>query len=130
MPCIVLLSLALIGTALNQSLSKCLTAQDTRGILTLTEHNRTLARLGYLLYLQRRSSIKVKGFFLSLGLSKSIKKLDTALNWYLTFPVFPFLNPNKNTQWLRSLINLFAMYFFTIPSSSCIKKTFKFFTWF
>ena len=39
-------------TALHRSLSKYLTAQDTRGTPTLTKHNRTLAMLGNLLYLR------------------------------------------------------------------------------
>ena len=51
------------STALHQSLSKYLTAQDTRGTPTLTEHNRALARLGNLLYVQPRSTIKVNCFF-------------------------------------------------------------------
>ena len=50
-------------TALHQSLSKYLTAQDTRGTPTITKHNRTLARLGNLLYIQPRSTIKVNRAF-------------------------------------------------------------------
>ena len=68
--------------ALNRSLSKYLTAQDTRGTPTLTKENRTLARLGSLLFLRPRSTIKVIFLvLLSLVLSKLIKKLDIALNW-------------------------------------------------
>ena len=52
-----------IVTALNQGLSKYLTAQDTCGTPTLTKHNRTLARLGNLLSLQPRSTIKVNCIF-------------------------------------------------------------------
>ena len=51
------------GTALHRIFSKYMTAQDTRGTPTLTKHNITLARLGNLLYLQPRSTIKVNGFF-------------------------------------------------------------------
>ena len=51
------------GTALHLGLSKYLTAQDTRSTPFLTEHNRTLARLGYLVSLQPRSTIK-EFFFL------------------------------------------------------------------
>ena len=52
-------------TSLHCSLSKYLTAQDTRGTPTLPKHNRILTRLGILL--QPRSTIKVdKGFFCQL----------------------------------------------------------------
>ena len=52
-------------TAFHRSLSKYLIAQDsdTPGTPTLTKHNRTLARLGNLLYLQTTSTIKVNWFF-------------------------------------------------------------------
>ena len=50
-------------TTLHRSLFKYLTAQDTCGTPTLTKNNRTLARLGNLLCLQPRSTIKVSGFF-------------------------------------------------------------------
>ena len=55
------------STALHQGLSKYLTAQDTLGIPTLTKHNRTLARLGYLLSLQARSTLKINWFFFSVS---------------------------------------------------------------
>ena len=53
-------------TALHQSLSKYLTAQDTRGTPTQTKHNRTLARLGNLLYLQSWYTLKMNRFFSSV----------------------------------------------------------------
>ena len=40
------------GTDVHRSLSKYLTAQDTRGTPILTNHSRTLTRLGKILYLQ------------------------------------------------------------------------------
>ena len=43
-------------TALHQSLSKYLTAQDTLGTPTLIKYNRTLVRLGNLLSLQPQST--------------------------------------------------------------------------
>ena len=49
--------------ALNRRLFKYLTAQYTCGTPTLTKQNRTLARLGSLLYLQPLNTIKVNGFF-------------------------------------------------------------------
>ena len=75
-------NLIVLVTALYHSFSKYLTSQDTRGPPTLTKRNRTLARLGNLLYLQSRSTIKLNMFFfLSVVLCELIKKLDTALNW-------------------------------------------------
>ena len=50
-------------TAFHRSLSEYLTAQDTPGTPTLTKHNRALARLGNLLYLQPPSTIKVNWVF-------------------------------------------------------------------
>ena len=72
-------------TDVHRRLSKYLTAQDTRGTPILTNHNRTLTRLGNILYLKSWSTIKVKRFFflLSLVLNKFIKKQDIALNWSL-----------------------------------------------
>ena len=49
-------------TALHQSLSKYLTAQDTRDTPTITKQKRTLVWLGNLLYLQPRSTIKHSSF--------------------------------------------------------------------
>ena len=74
-------STPLKSTVLHQSLSKYLTAQDTRGTPTLTKHNRNLARLRDLLSLPPQSTtIKVnRVFFLSLVLSKLNKKLNTSL---------------------------------------------------
>ena len=84
-------------TALHRSLSKYLTATDTRGSPTLTKHNRTLARLGNLLYLQPRSTIEVNRVFLSLVLSKFIKKLYSSevVNKFfsLYFPKTKLNNP-------------------------------------
>jgi hypothetical protein len=45
---------------------------------TLTKHNRTLARLGNLLYNQPLFTIKVNRFFMSLLLSKLINKINIA----------------------------------------------------
>ena len=53
------ISMAIKATALHRGLSKYLTAQDTHGTPTLTKHNRSLARLGYLLSLKPWSTIKV-----------------------------------------------------------------------
>ena len=84
------------STALHWSLFKCLTAQDTCGTATLTKHNRTLARYRNLLYLQPRSTIKKYiGFF-----------FFKPLNW-VNWSVFPFLKPNKITQWCSNLIILY-----------------------
>ena len=47
-------------TALHQGLSKYATAKDTYVTPTLTEHNKTLARLGTLLSLQPRSKTQGK----------------------------------------------------------------------
>ena len=46
-------------TALHESLSKYLTAQDTHGTQTLTKHHRFLSRLGNLLSLQAWYTIQV-----------------------------------------------------------------------
>ena len=51
------------STALHRGLSKYLTAQDTRDTPTITKHNRTLVRLGNLLSLQPRSTIKLYWVF-------------------------------------------------------------------
>ena len=56
-------SLAKASTALHRSMIKYLTVQDTRGTTTLTKHNRTLVRLGNLLYFQPPSTIKVNLIF-------------------------------------------------------------------
>ena len=49
---------SLRGKALHQRLSIYLNAQDTCGTPTLNKHNRTLDRLGNLLYLQPQATIK------------------------------------------------------------------------
>ena len=52
-----------LNTALlDLGLSKYLTAQDTRDTSTITKYNRTLVRLGNLLPLEPRSTIKLIGF--------------------------------------------------------------------
>ena len=102
--------------ALHRRLSKYLTDQDTCGTHTLTKHNITLARLGYLIYLQPRSTIKVNRFFLSLVLSKLIKKTIYSSDLVTTVFSFSFPKPklnnysdrrNNTVQWFSKLIILF-----------------------
>ena len=52
-----------VSTAVHRGLSKYLTAQDTCDTPTITKHNRTLVRLGNLLSLKPRSTIKVNRVF-------------------------------------------------------------------
>ena len=58
----IVFELNIMFTALHQNLFKYLTAQDTCGTPTLIKHNRTLARLGDLLYLQPQSTITISMF--------------------------------------------------------------------
>ena len=95
-----------VCTALHRSLSKYLTAQDTRGTPTLTKRKRILARFGNLLYLQPRFIINVNCFF-PPRTEKINQKLDIVLNWYLKLTIFPFLQPKGITEWLSSLIILY-----------------------
>ena len=62
-------------------------------------HHRPLARLGNLLSLQPRSTKQEKRVFMSLVLSKLIKKTRCSSDLVKQkFPVFPFLKPNRITQ--------------------------------
>ena len=114
-------------TALHRSLSKYLTAQDTCDTPTLTKHNKILARLDNLLYLQPQSTIKVNRVSWSLLLCK-LKKKKTKYSSELVNKIFsfPFPEPNRITQWLSTLIFFFNaiscthVHFLPIPSASSV----------